>query len=182
MDKEAAKLRRELSRLETGRGKRYPTELRQRVVAWAQRRHEQGASWETIKAELGQKFDTVRRWCLLARSSRALVPVRGLEPLSGHLFVFLNRRGHVAQMLFWDRSGFCIRVTISLLPDFLASRLTGTLAEVEAAVEAAEVAASHEAALERVRPAAEPDAVTLLAGLRWLRTTPWTRTIGSASC
>lgn len=32
----------------------------------------------------------------------------GLEPLSGHLFVFLNRRGHVAQMLFWDRNGFCI--------------------------------------------------------------------------
>jgi transposase len=32
----------------------------------------------------------------------------GLEPLSGHLFVFLNRRGHVAQMIFWDRSGFCI--------------------------------------------------------------------------
>ena len=32
----------------------------------------------------------------------------GLEPLSGHLFVFLNRRGHVAQLLFWDRSGFCI--------------------------------------------------------------------------
>jgi transposase len=32
----------------------------------------------------------------------------GLSPLSGHVFVFLNRRGHVAQMLFWDRSGFCI--------------------------------------------------------------------------
>lgn len=32
----------------------------------------------------------------------------GLAPLSGHLFVFLNRRGHVAQMLFWDRNGFCI--------------------------------------------------------------------------
>lgn len=28
--------------------------------------------------------------------------------MSGHLFVFLNRRGHLAQMLFWDRSGFCI--------------------------------------------------------------------------
>jgi hypothetical protein len=61
------------------------------------------------------------------------------------------------------------RVTISLLPDFLASRLTGTLAEVEAAVEAAEAAASQEAALEHVRPAAAPDAVTLVAGLRWLR-------------
>ena len=32
----------------------------------------------------------------------------GLEPLSGHVFVFLNRRGHVAQLLFWDRSGYCI--------------------------------------------------------------------------
>jgi transposase len=32
----------------------------------------------------------------------------GLQPLSGHMFVFINRRGHVAQMLFWDRNGFCI--------------------------------------------------------------------------
>jgi transposase len=32
----------------------------------------------------------------------------GLEVLSGHLFVFLNRRGHLAQILFWDRNGFCI--------------------------------------------------------------------------
>lgn len=28
--------------------------------------------------------------------------------MSGHLFVFLNRRGHVAQLMFWDRNGFCI--------------------------------------------------------------------------
>lgn len=32
----------------------------------------------------------------------------GLEPMSGHLYVFLNRRAHVAQILFWDRNGFCI--------------------------------------------------------------------------
>ena len=32
----------------------------------------------------------------------------GLEPLSGHLYVFVNRRGHLCQMLFWDRNGFCI--------------------------------------------------------------------------
>jgi hypothetical protein len=76
MSKEAEKLRRELARVETGRGRRYPTELRQRVVAWAKQRHVEGASWETIKEELGQKFDTVRRWCLAAGSSRALVPVR----------------------------------------------------------------------------------------------------------
>lgn len=32
----------------------------------------------------------------------------GLEPLSGHLFAFINRRGHIAQMLFWDRNGFIL--------------------------------------------------------------------------
>jgi hypothetical protein len=60
-------------------------------------------------------------------------------------------------------------VTISLLPDFLASRLSGTLSEVEAVVEAAENAASQEAALEQTRPAAAAEAVTLPSGLRWLR-------------
>jgi len=32
----------------------------------------------------------------------------GLEPLSGHLFAFINRRGHIAQLLFWDRNGFIL--------------------------------------------------------------------------
>ncbi len=32
----------------------------------------------------------------------------GLTPMSGHMFVFLNRRAHLAQILFWDRNGFCI--------------------------------------------------------------------------
>ena len=32
----------------------------------------------------------------------------GLTPISGHVFVFLNKRAHVAQLLFWDRNGFCI--------------------------------------------------------------------------
>lgn len=30
------------------------------------------------------------------------------DPLSGHLFVFLNRRRNRAKVLFWDRSGWCI--------------------------------------------------------------------------
>ena len=32
----------------------------------------------------------------------------GLSPMTGYLFVFLNRRAHLAQILFWDRNGFCI--------------------------------------------------------------------------
>jgi transposase len=30
------------------------------------------------------------------------------DPLSGHLFAFLNRRGNIVKVLFWDRSGLCI--------------------------------------------------------------------------
>ena len=30
------------------------------------------------------------------------------DPLSGHVFVFINRRGTQLKALYWDRSGFCI--------------------------------------------------------------------------
>ncbi len=32
----------------------------------------------------------------------------GLDPLSGHLFLFRNRRGDRLEILAWDRSGFWI--------------------------------------------------------------------------
>ena len=39
----------------------------------------------------------------------ALVRERlGLEPLSGHLFLFRNRRGDRLKILVWDRSGFWV--------------------------------------------------------------------------
>ena len=34
--------------------------------------------------------------------------VLGQDPLSGHLFVFVGKRGHVVRILFWDRSGYAL--------------------------------------------------------------------------
>jgi hypothetical protein len=52
---------------------------------------------------------------------------------------------------------------VSLLPDFLASRLPGTLMEVEAAADAIEAATLEETA-DRLRPG-----ILLPGALRWLR-------------
>jgi transposase len=30
------------------------------------------------------------------------------DPLSGHLFVFVNRRANQMKVLYWDRTGFCV--------------------------------------------------------------------------
>jgi transposase len=32
----------------------------------------------------------------------------GQDPLSGHLFVFINRRATQMKVLYWDRTGFCL--------------------------------------------------------------------------
>lgn len=59
--------------------------------------------------------------------------------------------------------------TIGLLPDLFASRVPGTLDDIERAAATAEVAASVEQAAEDLRPADALDAVTLGAAVSWLR-------------
>jgi hypothetical protein len=61
------------------------------------------------------------------------------------------------------------RKSISLLPTFLAARLTGTLDEVEAVVAAVEEAGGVTAALEAVHPAEAEGAIGLQGALRSMR-------------
>jgi transposase len=53
----------------------------------------------TEPADMRRSFDGLSG---LARS------VVGKDPMSGHLFVWFNRRGDQVRVLFWDRTGFAI--------------------------------------------------------------------------
>ena len=52
-----------------------------------------------VPADMRKSFDGLSA---LARS------VADQDPMSGHLFVWFNRRGNQVRILFWDRTGYAI--------------------------------------------------------------------------
>lgn len=40
--------------------------------------------------------------------SQAVLGRLSQDPLSGHLYVFFNRRANQVRILFWDRTGYCV--------------------------------------------------------------------------
>jgi hypothetical protein len=76
MDRELANLRRELTHIERGRGRRYPATLRDRVARWTRARRGGGASWHDIAAELEIAIETLKRWTAIGDAAEtALIPV-----------------------------------------------------------------------------------------------------------
>jgi hypothetical protein len=81
-------LRRDVGRLERGIGRRYPTALKDRIIAYARSRRDEGASWVAIVDEIGgPPCQTLLRWCSVEDganndAARALVPVGLVAPSS----------------------------------------------------------------------------------------------------
>lgn len=73
--RELEQLKREVGRLERGRGRRYPCALRERIVRYARSRRAEGHSWARIGEELSMPWETLRRWSRVGESSKAMVPV-----------------------------------------------------------------------------------------------------------
>jgi len=100
MDRELEDLRRELSRIDRGRGRRYPGPLRERVTRWADARRQRGARWRQLSSELGISTESLRRWASIeVPRASALVPVEvvadaGDGSAAGRLLCMITRAGH----------------------------------------------------------------------------------------
>lgn len=72
----------------------------------------------------------------------------GHDLLAGHLYAFINRRGHQVQILFWDRNGLCIvkkrleagTFTLARRPDGEATHVEIDSAELALMLEGIELA------------------------------------------
>jgi hypothetical protein len=56
------KIGREVRRLRSGRGRRYPATLRQRIVRAVRDARDKGSTWPSIEDDLDVPFETLRRW------------------------------------------------------------------------------------------------------------------------
>lgn len=107
---ELEKLKRDLGRVERGRGRRYPAALRERAVRYARSRRDEGASWATIGEELTVRWETLRRWCMDVEPPSAMVPVEvfSTSPLPQSEVAVVSPTG-------WRLEGIDVREAVAVL-------------------------------------------------------------------
>lgn len=77
--RELAELKREIGRLQRGRGRRYPAALRARIASYAAKRRAEGETWASLRDELGVPWETLRRWSIDGPRA-SVVPVEVIAP------------------------------------------------------------------------------------------------------
>ena len=92
------------------RGKHYSPELRERIVAFALARHDEGTSWETIASELGLATETLRAWrSAEGRSTTAMVPVSVVEDVPSEGVRVVSPSGFRIEGLVLDEAVYVLR-------------------------------------------------------------------------
>lgn len=83
-DQDLQLLRRDITRLPSGRRRRFPPALRTRITAWVASRRTSGAPWSALASELGIPAATLQTWesASPAAVCPRLVPVEVAEAAS----------------------------------------------------------------------------------------------------
>jgi transposase-like protein len=113
MDTELRALRREISRRESGPGRRYEPELRARMVAWVAARRRGGASFATVASELSLPKQTVRRLSESSESSPSaarLLPVSVVPDLTPQLVRVVGPSGFFVDALTLEQAAALLRL------------------------------------------------------------------------
>lgn len=94
--------------------------------------------------------------------SIAVTSILDLDPTSGHLFCFFNRRANQVRVLFWDRTGYCIyakrlargRFRLAALVKEGAKVVQVDIADLSLVLEGIDLAGAHRRVRFRLPPAA----------------------------
>ena len=92
---EANKLRIEIVRLGAAHGRRYPSGMKELILAWIDRAKQEGMTVADATRKLGVSSKQLSTWraVIRAEQSKALVPVQVVEPMSSDGIAFVSPSG-----------------------------------------------------------------------------------------
>jgi hypothetical protein len=96
-NRQGASLRVAIAEHGPGRGKGYSPALRERVVAYAEARRGEGASFAAVASDVGLSTETLRLWrrrAGIASETRAMVPVQVVEEHRAQVVSVVSTAGY----------------------------------------------------------------------------------------